>query len=378
MQRYIVSFSENADEKKALEENCTKICGCNNCAQPILIIFSSDTEGFEFYSRSLKSRFPSSTVIGCTTYSVFSSCGTASRGLSCLSVFDGIECSSGVLLEITRNPMKYRSCVTQALSSLSSYENNSYENTCCLEFTTALSRAEELVQDTLSDALSRTRIRTFGSSGGCMPSEKKTYVSLNGTVYDEACVFVLVHNTRGKIFLYRENIYSPTANKFTATSVDCEERTVYEYNGRVAADVLSRALTVPRDRLSEALFTHPMGREIDGDIYITDFDRVNEDGSISYFSRIYGYTKMILLEPDNAQRVWRETKSAVVNAVPNPSFSIAVNCESRTIFFERSRIFGDFVRNLGTYSGGFVGFSGYGEQLDFMHLNQSLVLAVFE
>ena len=87
---------------------------------------------------------------------------------------------------------------------------------------------------------------------------------------------------------------------------------------------------------------------------------------------------MILLEPDNAQRVWRETKSAVVNAVPNPSFSIAVNCESRTIFFERSGIFGDFVRNLGTYSGGFVGFSGYGEQLDFMHLNQSLVLAVFE
>ena len=125
------------------------------------------------------------------------------------------------------------------------------------------------------------------------------------------------------------------------------------------------------------LFQHPMGRLVDGDIYITSADQIFEDGSISYFSRIYNHTKMVLLEPDDMYRVWRETSQRVTDFIPKPSFSFAVNCFLRTMLFENENCFGEFVNELRKY-GKFTGLSGYGEQLDYIHLNQTMVLLVFE
>ena len=120
-----------------------------------------------------------------------------------------------------------------------------------------------------------------------------------------------------------------------------------------------------------------MGRYVDGDIYITSADEVFEDGSISYFSRIYNYTKISLLEPDDLHRVWNETYNRVSKEIAKPTFSISINCFLRSMLFENENCFGEFVNNLRNY-GKFIGVSGYGEQLDFIHLNQSMVLLVFE
>ena len=120
-----------------------------------------------------------------------------------------------------------------------------------------------------------------------------------------------------------------------------------------------------------------MWRLVDGDICITSSDQFFDDGSISYLSRIYNHTKMILLEPDDLRRVWRETAQRVINEIPKPSFSVSVNCLFRTMLFETQNCFGEFVNELRKY-GDFIGVSGYGEQLDFIHLNQTMVSLVFE
>ena len=59
------------------------------------------------------------------------------------------------------------------------------------------------------------------------------------------------------------------------------------------------------------------------------------------------------------------------------AFSISINCFLRTMLFESENCFGEFVNQLRSY-GHFIGVSGYGEQLDFIHLNQTMVLLVFE
>ena len=87
--------------------------------------------------------------------------------------------------------------------------------------------------------------------------------------------------------------------------------------------------------------------------------------------------KMLLLEPDDVHRVWRETANRVKDQMKNTAFSISINCFLRTMLFENENCFGEFVNQLRNY-GHFIGVSGYGEQLDYIHLNQTMLLIVFE
>jgi hypothetical protein len=266
----------------------------------------------------------------------------------------------------------YKAHIKQALDKLSSFEN-----TCCLEFVTSFGKGEELVLDTFEEVLEGTGIRVAGGSAGAPAERRESFVALGKDLFKQTCVFVFIHNLEGKIGFYRENIFKPTSLRFTATHADCEDRIVMEYNEEPAAEILSRSLNVPVDKLKETLELHPMGRIADGGINITETDEVYPDGSISYFATIYNHTKMLLLETDDIKRVWYETVQRVKNDFEKPSFTISINCLSRSKLFEKQNSFGEFVNILRNY-GKFVGLSGYGEQLNFIHLNQTMILLVFE
>ena len=189
---------------------------------------------------------------------------------------------------------------------------------------------------------------------------------------------MFIHNLKGRIEIYKENIYRPTTHCFTATDVECEERTVYEFDGRPAADVMQEILGVPRDKIMNELSIHPIGRMADNSIYITENKQVNDDGSILYFTRVYNMTKMVLLELDDIERVWKETRAQTKRLMSNPSFSLIVNCCGRGKTFESMDLMDSFVGQISEQYGTIVGFSGYGEQIDMVHLNQTLVIVMFE
>ncbi len=340
--------------------------------KPILLIITAEVDMLWFFASKLQEKYPEAVVIGSTTYINYSSEGYSHCGASVMAINSGIEVSAGVIFDVDRHPSMYKGHIKAAMDKLSSYEN-----TCCLEFVTSYGMGEELVLDTFEEVLGDTGITVAGGSAGAPVDRRESFVSLGKDLYKQSCVFVFIHNLEGRIGFFRENVYRPTAHRFKATYVDCEERLVVEYDGQPAANILAKTLDVPMEKLEENLFQHPMGRLVDGDIYITSADQLFEDGSISYFSRIYNHTKMILLEPDDLRRVWRETAQRVINEIPKPSFSVSVNCLFRTMLFETQNCFGEFVNELRKY-GHFIGVSGYGEQLDFIHLNQTMVLLVFE
>ena len=370
MERCVVALTSSSVNEEAYSEIQTQLDSQE--ASPILIIVFSEIDMLWFFAQKLQKRYPDAVVIGSSTYVNYNSEGYSHCGASVLVVNSGIEVAAGCLFDIERHPAMYKEHIRLALEKLSSYEN-----TCCLEFMTAFGKAEELVLDTFEDSLEGTGIVVAGGSAGAAPERKETFVALNGDIYNQTCVFVFIHNLNGRIGFYRENIFKPTSSRFTATYADCEERTVVEYDGEPAAEILSRALNVPVNKLKAELSMHPMGRITDGEIFITEADEIFEDGSISYFATIYNHTKMLLLETDNIKRVWNETVQRVKNEISNPSFTISINCLSRSRMFENQSCFGEFVNNLRNF-GKFAGLSGYGEQLNFIHLNQTMVLLVFE
>ena len=370
MERCVVALTSSSVNEEAYLEVQTQLD--SQGASPILIIVFAEVDMLWFFASRLQTRYPDATVIGSTTYINYSSEGYSHCGASVMAINSGIEISSGIIFDVDRHPSMYKAHIKEALDKISDYEN-----TCCLEFVTSYGKGEELVLDTFEEVLEGTGIRVAGGSAGAPAERRESFVSLGKDLYKQSCVFVFIHNLEGKIGFFRENIYRPTIHKFTATYVDCEERLVVDYDDKPAADVLAQALNVPVDQLSDALVQHPMGRLVDGDIYITSADQLYDDGSISYFSRIYNHTKMVLLEPDDSRRVWKETAQRVLGEIPKPSFSISVSCFLRTMLFEKENHFSEFVNELRKF-GHFVGVSGCGEQLDYIHLNQTMVLIVFE
>lgn len=373
MERSRIAYSTSKDTNVAIYEIKKQISVNDEGVAPKLIFFTSDYLNFSWFSRHLSQSFPDSCVIGMSSYVVFSTNGYSKSAVSAMAIYSGIEYSDGIILEINRYPMRYKQTIIDAMVKLSDYEN-----TCCFEFSTAFSRGEELVMDTFRSVLKSKNIPIFGGTAGAPDGVNASFVSLNGIVYNDACAFVLVKNLEGKIGVYRENMFKSTGNYFVATDVDCDARKVYEFDNKPAVVAVANALGVPVSKISGFLPMHPIGRVDRDNVYITEHDTANPDGSMSYFARIYNYTKLVLLEADDPKSVWRKTYDRVKNDYPNPSFSIVINCCSRSKYFYEKNIMSDFCDQLKDHYGNYLGFSGYGEQTDFEHLNQTMLIAVFE
>lgn len=365
-----IAYSETRDKYKAFEEVSGKI---DKEGSPLLIIFFSPFEGFDFFSHKLHKQYENSIVIGSSSTTSYSPFGYSDQAFTALAFYEGIECFADVLLEVTHYPMKYASKIEDALGSF-----DNLKNTVCIEFTTSFGRCEELVQDTFRSVLESKKIPIVGGTAGSDALTSPTAVSLNGTVYSEACVFVLIKNLNGKIFTYKENLFKPTNRYVTSTDVDCDERIVYEFDGRPAAEVVSELTNVPIKELKESISFYPLGRLTGEDIYITCPDRIMPDGSITCFARIYNRTKMTLLEKDNFEEVWAQTAEIIKKEIPNPSVVFGVNCAKRAALFKSENRNGDFDNELLDNYGNFLCMSGFGEQIKYEHFNLTLVLCVFE
>ncbi|WP_069999022.1 FIST signal transduction protein [Cellulosilyticum sp. I15G10I2] len=364
---YKIGRSSKSDFKAAVAEATTGF------RLPKLILFFSDVEHFEGYTKAMGEQFKDSIILGSSTFAGFCKEGAYKSGLIALGIEEGIECYADVLEEVDRYPLKYVDRVTECISKF-----RDTSNTVCFEISSALISCEELVLSTLNAVLTKKNIPLFGGSAGDYGRAEKTMISFNGKLYNNACVFVLIKNLGGKIRFYRENIYKPTQHYFTATKVDVRNRIVYEYNNRPAAKVVAEALNTTIEGLPRYLDSYPLGRIIGSDMYIIANQMVTQNNGMSYHARVYNNSQMVLLEPDDYKNVIHQTIEQVKREIPKPSLAIMVNCLARSMLFEQDDYLNEFARKMSTALGDYIGFAGYGEQLNEQHFNQTMVLAVFE
>ncbi|MGN6715113.1 FIST signal transduction protein [Anaerocolumna jejuensis] len=364
---YRIGRSRKNQGKEAVKE---AVEGLEN---PNLILFFSDTDNFTEYTIEMKRLFPESIIIGSTTFVGLCREGAYKDTLLVLGIEEGIECYGDVLEEVDKYPLKY---IDRVMNCVNRFKNT--ENTVCFEVSSALISSEELILSTFNSVLMDKGIPLFGGSAGDRGNAEKTMISFNGKVMEKACAFVVLKNLGGGIRLYRENIYKPTKHYFTATKVDIRNRTVYEYDYEPAAQVMAKALNTDIKNLPQYLDSYPLGRLIGSDMYITANQGITDHGGMAYHARVYNNSHMVLLEPDDYKEVLRRTREQVKKDVPNPSLTIMIHCLARSILFEKDGYLNDFAKEMGGTLGNYVGFAGYGEQLNQQHFNQTMVLAVFE
>lgn len=352
---------------EAVEEACHDFAD-----RPELILFFSDGINFQAYTEELNRRYPFAVVIGASTFASFSRKGMCREGINIVSFAKGMTVIPGVIREITRENLSliYRQRVEDAVNALPQPKDH---NTVCFLLNPAGTAGEEAVLDTMDTVLAEKDIPLFGGSASSEVCAKGM-VSLNGDVYTNSSIFVMLQLNDGRFHITQENIFKPMGKKFRVTKANFERRTLYELDGRNAADAVCEALQISRDQLAEALKEHPFGRILDDRLLINEVERVNDDGSITAYCRFFEDSTISLLELCRPQDVMEKTFAQLHNAMPHLKFTIAVNCYSRTQMYLQKGWMDSFTDKMAEELGGYIGLTSHGEQYGRYQLNLTLLM----
>lgn len=341
---------------------------------PELIFYFSGEDAFGEYSKILREMYPNAVCIGCTANKTWNKCGVEQNALNLVAIKGGVTCSAGVIENADKNALQYIDNVKRCAEEI-----GTSENTVCIEFTIPGKRAEEYAIMALNSVLLRKEITVVGATAATVGDTSEGLVALNGKVYNNGCVFVLVHNQNGRIKIVSENIYEPlTGKELTITKANSLTRTIMRLDGRPAAEVYAEEVGVPVGDISSMFNNYPLGRKVNDRIYITAIHEEGSKGSLRCHARVYEKNKMMVMKEGDYKNITRKTVQDIKNEIAEPSVVFSFQCILRTMFLERK---GYHNEQHSLISGAFpnlIGFSCLGEQMGTKNFNSTLLLVVFE
>lgn len=341
---------------------------------PKVIFFFSGEARFPEYSALIKEMFPDAICIGCSAYMTWDGSGAEKGVLKTLAIEDGISAAAGVIEKADNFALSYADAVENCVDSV-----RETENTVCIEFTVPYKRADEYALMVLNSILLRNDIPIIGGTAAYGPDSEDAYVSLDGKVYAAGCVFVLIHSFSGAIRLYRENIYEPlTGHKLTVTKANCMTRTIMAYDEKPAAEVYAKELGIPLSGIEKRFFHNPMGRNVDGETFVTAIRKQGSGGSLKHYARVYENTEMVVMKEGDYKKITSDTIEQICGETENPSLVMMFQCVARTVLFEENGYINEYSEMLSRAFKNYIGFSCLGEQMGTKHFNHTMMAVVFE
>lgn len=230
-----------------------------------------------------------------------------------------------------------------------------------------LSLLEDQLVSALSTALGPTPL--FGGSAGDGLDFKQTFVIHEGRVHRDAAVLALIR-TDCTIKVFNFDHLTPTERKMVVTEADPERRVVREINGEPAAREYARLLGMDPEQLSPFIFAaHPVVVKVGGKHHVRAIQKVEANGDLTFFSAIDEGLVLTLADPRD---IARDLDAALGDLAlrSRPQAIIACDCILRRVEAEQKQA----IRALsGILSANrVVGFSTYGEQLNSVHVNQTM------
>ena len=198
MNRFAVGYSDIDNSKTALDLVYEQLSSGMGRREPILIVFCSDNENFEYYSKQLRRKFPFSTILGMTAYMGFSSKGYGKNALSCLAIMEGIEIKAGKMKNPEGGFGEYADRLIETMDGL-----EDTENTVCFSCGAKIFDYEEMMR--LKDKMDEKGIKLWGGSLGEEPGIR-SLISYNGDIYEKGGIYCFIHNQRGRIELLTHSV----------------------------------------------------------------------------------------------------------------------------------------------------------------------------
>lgn len=209
----------------------------------------------------------------------------------------------------------------------------------------------------------------FGGSAGDGTRFQETFILHGGRLMQRAAVVAMVRSDcRVKVFNLDHLV--PTDRRMVVTEADPATRTVRRINAEPAAQEYARLLGKDPGQLTTFTFAaHPVVVRIGGKHHVRAIRQVAENGDLIFFSAIDEGLVLTLAEPqDIAGHLDREL-SALSDGIA-PEAILAADCILRRMEALEKQKYGAVSALLRQHR--VVGFSTYGEQLNSMHVNQTM------
>jgi hypothetical protein len=314
----------------------------------------------------MKAAFPRAASIGCTTAGEISSGKMATCSMVAMALPPEIvSAAATAVVEDLNSPL----AVSAALESLSAQMGGplselDLDTHVGLIVADGLSGAEEAILERIRDL---TDIPFVGGSAGDDLAFRATLVAANGRTFEHAAVLALLRVPAGYRIIKTQS-FRLLGKTLTATEVDEAARTVRRFNGVPAVEAYAQALGIDGDSPASYFMSNPVGLMVGGELFVRSPQRVLEDGSIVFYSRIREGAELELLESTD---IIADTCRALEGS---QRALIVFNCIWRTLQLQdegQCEAYGALFANTPS-----VGFSTYGEAY-MGHVNQTATMLAF-
>ncbi|WP_116133961.1 FIST N-terminal domain-containing protein [Tropicimonas sp. IMCC34043] len=209
----------------------------------------------------------------------------------------------------------------------------------------------------------------FGGSAGDEERFGATYLLCGGRVMNNAAVVTQVR-TACRVEVFKTDHFVPTDRRMVITRASPERRIVHEINAEPAAREYARL--VGKDPYQMTSFTfaaHPLVVRVGGQHHVRSIQQVAENGDLIFFSAIDEGLVLTLAEATD-MAVHLEAELAALARNGPPDTILACECIFRRIEAEQKQMSGRISQIF--RDNRVIGFSTYGEQINSMHVNQTL------
>ncbi|MFO1076433.1 MAG: nitric oxide-sensing protein NosP [Planctomycetota bacterium] len=335
----------------------------------LVLFYCSPEYDLEQLAQELRTHFGDKQVIGCTTAGEITPAGYVRGTITGLSL-----AAPGFLVTAERfdkvtdlRAVEIRDRTKDAVARIERLgQPSSRENTFAFLLIDGLCMREELVVSAVYRALD---LPVFGGSAGDGTRFQSTHVYVDGAFHRDAAVLLLVQTER-PFMVFRTQHFEPSADKMVVTRADPANRIVTEINGVPAGREYARVLGVTVDELTPLVFaTHPVMVRIGGQYYVRSIQKVNADGSLTFFCAIDEGIVLTAARGVDIVEDLEKTFARVRAQVGEPELVIGCDCILRHLEIDRENLKDQISPILARNN--VIGFSTYGEQFEAMHVNQT-------
>lgn len=212
-------------------------------------------------------------------------------------------------------------------------------------------------------------IPLFGGSAGSDLSFGATSVYFAGRFHRDTALLALVRTNHSfKLFTTHHFVNADT--RMVITEADPVSRLVTKINSEPAGREYARLVGLDVEHLTPMIFaTHPVLVKVGGRYYARSIQKVNEDGSLTFFCAI---DKGIVLTVANGTGILQDLERLFAELRADlgpPQLVIGCDCVLRGLELEQKQLKREAGDIFATHN--VIGLSTYGEQFHAMHLNQT-------
>ncbi len=333
-----------------------------------VLFFCSADYPLDGLSRALETTFDRVPVVGCTTAGEISPTGYE-RGCIVAIGFarEAFAVATALVADLDRFDLLAAQRLVDGLLERCRPQAPAGAERFALTLLDGLSSREEQVLATLEAALGR--IPGFGGSAGDDNRLARTHVYAEGCFHSRAAVVVMVA-TLLPFEVFTTHHLQPLDHKLVVTRADSATRRVLELNALPAAEEYARLVGAPVAALdAEAFALNPLAVRIADDHYVRSVQRVNSDGSLSFYCAVETGIVLTAMRPAPMLEQLEAVLAGLAQRLGEPALVVGCDCFLRRLELEARGELASASRLLSRSR--VIGFNTYGEQHHGMHLNQT-------